>query len=94
MLLTLLICASSQQWVSIFGWIQKWTKKITPGKKQPDNFLHSAEISQTPPKAFGVKHEKFRGLHFGNCPGGCFFKGERGFFSPFRSILHMGVSDI
>jgi hypothetical protein len=39
----------SEEGVSIFGWMPTavGTKKITPVKKQPDDFLHSAEISQT-----------------------------------------------
>jgi hypothetical protein len=75
--------------VYIFGLIQKCTKKITPMKKQPDDFLRSTEISQTPPKAFGVRHEKFQAFRFGNHPGGCFFKGGRGFLSFIGRISHL-----
>jgi hypothetical protein len=41
----------SKEGVSIFGWIQKWTKTITPEKKKPDNFLHYTDISQPLPMA-------------------------------------------
>jgi hypothetical protein len=69
--------------MSIFGLIQKWTKKITAGKKRPEHSLHSTEISQTPPTAVGVRHEKFRTFRSGNVPGGRFFEADL-FFSRFR----------
>ena len=54
MRITAVRCCSSHTSLPLSGmgraflaWIQKCTKKITPMKKQPDNFLHSAEISQT-----------------------------------------------
>jgi hypothetical protein len=43
MVLSLYICASFRNGVSIFGWTQKWTKKVTPAKKQPDHLRHSTE---------------------------------------------------
>jgi len=65
--------------VFIFGWIQKRTKKITAVKKWPDALLHSTEIPQTPPKAFGVRHEKFQPFRFGESPGGYFFKADKAY---------------
>ena len=40
-------CRPLREWVCIFVWIQKCTKKITAVKKRPDAYLLSAEISQT-----------------------------------------------
>jgi hypothetical protein len=90
MLLTSGTCASFEVRTCIFGLIQKCTKKIKAVKKKPDNFLHSAEISQTLPTAVGIKHEKFRALHFGNCPGGCSSRPKGASVGPREASLEAG----
>jgi hypothetical protein len=62
--------------VCIFGLTQKCTKKVKAVKKSPDALLRSTEISQTPPKAFGVRHEKFQPYRSEEHPRGHFFKAE------------------
>ena len=71
-LLTSVLLSGSER--AFLAWIQKCTKKIKAVKKWPDTSLRSTEISQTPPTAVGVRHEKFRSFRSGRCPGGHFFK--------------------
>jgi hypothetical protein len=66
-------------------------KKIAAVKKRPDVPRRSTEISQTPPKAFGVKHEKFRSFRFGERPGGRFFEADPSFFRAFKTGTGMHV---
>jgi hypothetical protein len=55
--------------MGVHFWLgSKNAQKKQAVKKWPDAFLRSPEISQTPPKAFGVKHEKFQPFCFGERP--------------------------
>jgi hypothetical protein len=60
-------------------------EKGLAGRKCPEAFFRSTEISQTLPTAVGIKHEKFRSFRERRPPGGHFLKAGES-ISDFSSV--------